>query len=374
LESQNIFITVSKYPYNPNRTPRENQHTAFFAYVLNRDKALLNNLVNTLLSTKSQYIEKLQPEDYAEVIIHKSETINGQIRYPDMKIRTLDSRLTIYVENKIDSLERKSEEGSQLIDYLNIAKANSSNENFVIYLTKSYEPLPKDVEEDEYFAGKFLWGKISTIIREYDKSSTNHDNITSEFLDYMKECEMTESNGFDKEYSEIWMAFNKFRNIKNEFLEELESKFKERGYKVEDDIENTYSLRTISKSYWNTKGYDRFFIDFGFDLVPNPNNPDQNDISLITELVMRRRFYDIFKSKVETQLFEKAIIGLKEKHFNRNDENYNIEFQKYTLLSNITKNYTLPKEKQLRKIIDWVTDSVTILEESKLLNLLEEYR
>ena len=89
---------------------------------------------------------------------------------------------------------------------------------------------------------------------------------------------------------------------------------------------------------------------------------------------MRRRFYDIFKGKVETQLFEKAIIGLKEKHFNRNDENYNIEFQKYTLLSNITKNYTLPKEKQLRKIIDWVTDSVTILEESKLLNLLEEYR
>jgi len=371
LESQNIFIAVSKYPYNPNRTPRENQHTAFFAYMLNRDKALLHNLVNTLLSTKSRYIKKLQPEDYAEVIIHKSESLDGQIRYPDMKIRTLDSRLTIYVENKIDSLERKSEEGSQLIDYLNIAKANSSNENFVIYLTKSYEPLPKEIEEDEYFAGKFLWGKISTIIREYD--STNHDNITSEFLDYMKECEMTESNGFDKEYTEHWMAFNKFRNIINEFLEELEYKFKERGYKVEDDDEYTYSLRTISKSYWNIKKDDRFFIDFGFHLVPDPNNSDQNNIYLITELVMRREFYDIFESKVETQL-EKAIIGLKEKHFNRKDEKYNIEFRKYTLLSNITENYTLSKEKQMRKIIDWVTNSVNILEESELLTLLEGYR
>ena len=139
MEPQNIFIAISKYPYNPKHTPRENQHTAFFAYLLNNDKNLLKYLIKKLLLKKSKLIETIQPEDFNEVIIQESETLDGQKKFPDMKIRTRDGKLTIYVENKIDSVEgkflHKGEEGSQLTDYLKLAKINSSIENFVIYIT-----------------------------------------------------------------------------------------------------------------------------------------------------------------------------------------------------------------------------------------------
>jgi hypothetical protein len=195
MKSINIFLAISKYPYDPEHESRENQHTAFFGYILNNDKKLLKYLLQKLLNIKSKLLETINEEDFDTVRIQESESLDGRDKRPDMKVRTINGNLTIYIENKIDSIERGAsngaEKGSQLNDYLELAKRSSSeeNENFVLYLTKHYETISQETVEHKNFGGKFSWGMISDIIEEYIDSAINTDSekydFLMQFLEYM---------------------------------------------------------------------------------------------------------------------------------------------------------------------------------------------
>ena len=375
LKPQNIFIAISKYPYNPEHTPRENQHTAFFAYLLNKDKKLLKYLMKKLLFKKSKLLESIQHEDFDEVIIQESETLDGQKKFPDMKIRTRDGKLTIYVENKINSVEgkflHKGEEGSQLTDYLKLAKINSSVENFVLYITKNHEFLSKKTEEDPHFAGKFSWGCISEIIEEYVESSTDSNNITIEFLKYLEEFDMTGSKGFKQEYAGIWKTFNEFVKSKDDFLENIEIVFKNEGYIISKENDIDWFLRTIHKPKWNNIKWDGFWIDIGFYLDFNVDT-EQDYVYLITELGISKKLYDHINNNFKIQL-EKAINDLKD-NFDYVEEEDQILFKDYITLTEITDDYTLSKDKQMTEITNRIKCAVNTLEMSGLITLLEKNR
>lgn len=375
LKPQNIFIAISKYPYNPEHTPRENQHTAFFAYLLNKDKKLLKYLMKKLLFKKSKLLESIQHEDFDEVIIQESETLDGQKKFPDMKIRTRDGKLTIYVENKINSVEgkflHKGEEGSQLTDYLKLAKINSSVENFVLYITKNHEFLSKKTEEDPHFAGKFSWGCISEIIEEYVESSTDSNNITIEFLKYLEEFDMTGSKGFKQEYAGIWKNFNEFVKSKDDFLENIEIIFKNEGYIISKENDIDWFLRTIHKPKWNNIKWDGFWIDIGFYLDFNVDT-EQDYVYLITELGISKKLYDHINNNFKIQL-EKAINDLKD-NFDYVEEEDQILFKDYITLTEITDDYTLSKDKQMTEITNRIKCAVNTLEMSGLITLLEKNR
>lgn len=375
LKPQNIFIAISKYPYNPEHTPRENQHTAFFAYLLNKDKKLLKYLMKKLLFKKSKLLESIQHEDFDEVIIQESETLDGQKKFPDMKIRTRDGKLTIYVENKINSVEgkflHKGEEGSQLTDYLKLAKINSSVENFVLYITKNHEFLSKKTEEDPHFAGKFSWGCISEIIEEYVESSTDSNNITIEFLKYLEEFDMTGSKGFKQEYAGIWKTFNEFVKSKDDFLENIEIIFKNEGYIISKENDIDWFLRTIHKPKWNNIKWDGFWIDIGFYLDFNVDT-EQDYVYLITELGISKKLYDHINNNFKIQL-EKAINDLKD-NFDYVEEEDQILFKDYITLTEITDDYTLSKDKQMTEITNRIKCAVNTLEMSGLITLLEKNR
>lgn len=375
LKPQNIFIAISKYPYNPEHNPRENQHTAFFAYLLNKDKKLLKYLMTKLLFKKSKLLESIQHEDFDEVVIQESETLDGQKKFPDMKIRTRDGKLTIYVENKIDSVEgkflHKGEEGSQLTDYLKLAKINPSVENFVLYITKNHELLSKKTEEDPHFAGKFSWRCISEIIKEYVEPSTDSNNIIIEFLKYLEEFDMTGSKGFKQEYACIWKTFNEFVKSKDDFLENIEIIFKNEGYIISKENDIDWFLRTIHKPKWNNIKWDGFWIDIGFYLDFNVDT-EQDYVYLITELGISKKFYDHIKNNFKIQL-EKAINDLKD-NFNHVEEDDQILFKDYITLTEITDDYTLSKDKQMTEITNRIKSAVNTLEMSGLITLLEKNR
>ena len=376
MEPQNIFIAISKYPYHPEHNPRENQHTAFFAYLLNNDKKLLTYLMKKLLFKKSELIETIQPEDFDDVIIQELEILDGDKKYPDMKIRTKDGTLTIYVENKIDSFERKflhmGEEGSQLNDYLKLAKTNSSNENFVLYITKNHELLSQKTEENQHFGGKFSWGYISEIIEEYVESSTDSNNITIEFIKYMEEFDMIGGKGFKQEYGDIWKTFNEFIQNKDYFLENIGIIFKNEGYKISKGNDDDWFIRTIYKPNWNSNNkWDGFWIDFGFQLDFNEDTK-QDSVYLIIELGIGKKFYDYIENNFKIQ-FEKAITDLEE-NFDHTENNDPIIFEDYITLTEITDDYALSKDKQMTKITNWIKSAVNTLEMSKLITLLEKNR
>ena len=331
--------------------------------------------MKNFLFKKYKLLESIQHEDFDEVIIQESETLDGQKKFPDMKIRTRDGKLTIYVENKINSVEgkflHKGEEGSQLTDYLKLAKINSSVENFVLYITKNHEFLSKKTEEDPHFAGKFSWGCISEIIEEYVESSTDSNNITIEFLKYLEEFDMTGSKGFKQEYAGIWKTFNEFVKSKDDFLENIEIIFKNEGQIISKENDIDWFLRTIHKPKWNNIKWDGFWIDIGFYLDFNVDT-EQDYVYLITELGISKKLYDHINNNFKIQL-EKAINDLKD-NFDYVEEEDQILFKDYITLTEITDDYTLSKDKQMTEITNRIKCAVNTLEMSGLITLLEKNR
>ncbi len=376
MDSLNIFSAISSYPYNPEHNPWENQHTAFFAFILNNDKNLLKFLLEKLLKNKSKLLNTIiRTEDFDNVIIQEAEALDGNKLIPDMKISTIDTNLTIYIENKIKSSERKN----QLNDYLELAKRNSnkensSNKNFVIYLYYYYESISKNIEEHQNFGGKFTWGQISDILEEYTKLPAYPDSqkydFTSQFIKYMEESGLRGTKGFKKEYSEAWNDFIEFAEIREEYLKDIINNFKNDGYSVSKGNSDIYSIRSIYKTNWNTKSIDDgFWINIGFELVFETLS-ESDSIVLIAQLGCGKRFFENVKNEFSKDL-KKAEFDLVKKDFSKLDSKDPIIIDSHIILKEITEDYNLSKEEQIEKINEWVKYRVNELESSELLKLLE---
>lgn len=380
MESINIFLAISKYPYDPEHEPRENQHTAFFGYILNNDKKLLKYLLQKLLNIKSKLLETITEEDFDTVRIQESESLDGRDKRPDMKVRTINGNLTIYIENKIDSTEGRAsngvEKGSQLNDYLELAKrsSNEENENFVLYLTKHYETISQETVEHKNFGGKFSWGMISDIIEEYIDSAINTDfekyDLLRQFLEYMEEYGLRGTKGFKKDYGQIWKDFIEFIDIENEFLDKIESYFKNEGYIIPKRRQNSYERNIkIFKTSWNSN-LDGFWIYIFFDLVESES--ESPSVDLRVQLCCNDKFYKIVKDKSSSIDLKKAIKGLDDIAFSDMDYLNPITFQGSMSLKELTGDYSLVKDTQLNMIIGNLQSIVTDLENSEMLKLLEQ--
>ena len=242
MEVLNIFSTIAKYTYNLENAPKENLHTVFFSYILNNDKSLLKYLLEKLLNSKSNLLNTITEDNLDFVAIHESETLNGRNVYPDMKVKTFDDSLTVYIENKIDSMEGvysnedEEEERSQLNEYLNLAKRNSSKANFLLYLTKDNESISQETEEHPNFGGQFTWSMVSDIIDEYIKKQLTIDtdkyNLIVQFKEYMYDYIYRGNMVFKKDYAEAWKDFIEFAEIREEYLGHITDYFKNNGYSV----------------------------------------------------------------------------------------------------------------------------------------------
>lgn len=380
----NIFSTVAKYTCESKYAQRENLHTAFFAYTLNRDKNLLKYLLKRLLENRSKLLDSIKEKDF---IIEIQEQDALERKKPDMTISTMNENLTIYIENKIASPEGKYSDGekeeSQLNRYLKLARNNPSDEKFVLYITKNYEDINQDTEEHQNFGGQFTWSEISDFIEEYinqSNSESEKNDITRQFLKYMEEYDLRGTKGFKKEYGEVWRNYVEFEEIRDEYINEIRNEIKQRFYKkyttiskpekYEDDDKGIYYYIYIYKKNWNTKKYDGFWISIGFGMdFEKEKESEQTPIILTVELSCYKKFSDSIKNKFKRDL-ERAEEDLKKVNFVKVNEQIN--FSRYIYLKNITKDYCASKKEQIKNITDWVLYAVDDLENSGLLKLLEK--
>ncbi len=376
--NRNIFIDLSRYPYNPNKYPRENQHTVFFCYLLNSENELLHYILSSLMKRKSKIIKYLNPNDYDRINPFVTEYLSSLPVRPDMKIKDKNNKkITIYIENKIDSSQGKYpdddyNQNTQLKRYLKLAKLCPTDEKWVIYISKNDEYLDKNIQNDSYFAGQYTWHEISDIIETYiNGHNLEKNNLIYQFLDYMEANNLKSTKGYEKDYALIWDEYNKFKNITKEYLDDIAKYFKNKKYIINATNYDWYVKRTIFKIDWNdNKKYDGFWINIGFELNHLENNPSEIFISVIAELGIRKKFYDFVNYKKGEELQNRSV-ELKKIKFDTDSDSNPVFYQKYKPLSDINKFYNLSKDKQIKVLIKWISDSVDQIENSNLLSLLK---
>ncbi len=386
----NIFSTAANYAYKKNKRVllEENLHTAFFAYILNCDTKLLKYLLEKLLENKSNLICNIAEDNFDYIVTQASETFDGENVYPDMKIRTVDDSLTVYIENKIESVEGRysdgEEERSQLNNYLKLAKRSSSQEteNFLIYLTKYEESISQETEEHQNFVGSFRWSKISEIIDEYiqkqSKSDSEKSDLVVQFKDYMEEFGLGSIKGkeFQKEYGQILKEFYEFFEIENFYWDEVEKYFKNKGYIIPKQRQKSSSRNIrIYKSNWNSEDIAGFwfniFFDVDSDLELEETEGGTPSVVMSVRFCCSKKLFDNIKSKYKNEV-SKQIKKLEERGFYDLNEKDPVIFEGWTPLKQITKNYTLDKDKQIEALIASIEDVLNIIESSGFIKLLEE--
>jgi len=327
-------------------------------------------------------------DNFDYVITQVSEELDGRIRFPDMEIRTVDDSLRVYIENKIDSVEgvysNEEEERSQLADYLEIARRRESkeNKNFLLYLTKHNESISPEIETHQNFGGKFTWSMVSNIIDEYIKKQTTSDsekyNLVIQFKEYMEEYELGSINGkkIQKEYGQILKEFDEFLEIENFYWDEVEKYFKNKGYIIPNQRQNSGSRYIrIYKSNWNSKDiagfYFNIFFDVDSDLELEETEGGTPSVVMSVRFCCSKKLFDNIKSKYKNEV-SKQIKKLEERGFYDLNEKDPVIFEGWTPLKQITKNYTLDKDKQIEALIASIEEVLNIIESSGFIKLLED--
>jgi hypothetical protein len=182
------------------------------------------------------------------------------------------------------------------------------------------------------------------------------------------------TKGFKKDYGQIWKDFIEFIDIENEFLDKIESYFKNEGYIIPKRRQNSYERDIrIFKSSWNSNNLDGFWINIFFDLdVDFESESESPSVGLMVQLCCNDKFYKIVKDKSSSINLKKAIKGLHDITFSDMDYLNPITFQCCISLKELTGDYSLDKDTQLNTIIGNLQSTVTDLENSEMLKLLEQ--
>jgi hypothetical protein len=370
--SHNIFLDLCRYPLIDNRNPEENQHTAFFNYILNSNKELLVHILKEMLSQKTTKVAKLGPEDLADVCMGVSEKHNRKTIYPDMKVTTIDGSLTVYIENKIRSKNRikyrdSENSATQLHDYLSLARNNKGGEAYVVYIPQFYEDISDDIKQDDHFGGIFRWSQIFDLIQDYKTrviELLNSEDVLGQFLRYMEIKGMSSTRGFDKDYAKVWKEYHPFMDVVEGFLDNVQLYYRTLGYKSDSDTQNEWVLRRFYKEGW-CKATTGFWINVGFS---NEEDEGVDTIFVFVEFV--------FDSKTFNKLDNKSInMGSLFEELKGDYEYYSGDNQTYGRsipLFRLTKEYSLDKKQQLEEFMSWVKMSIEIIENSKMLKVVTE--
>ncbi len=361
----NIFTDLS-----PNINQRENQFTRAFSHILNADNELLHYILKSLMKHKSRIIKYFNANDYDVVIPFFKGSINSNQVYPDMRITDKNKKLTIYVENKIDSSEGKSpdkddDQNTQLNKYLKLAEKCLTDEKWVIYITKNDESLDEKIQNHRYFAGQYSWYEISDIIEKYiNERNLGKDSIICKFLEHMEANNLKTTKGYERDYALIWDEYNKFKTITDEYLDKIAKIFKNQDYVIKSSNYERY----IFKQDWNNNKFDGFWINIGFELINDEDKPSDNFISAIAELRIRKNFYNFVNSKKVAEL-QAGSVELEKMKFKIYSDSNPVSYWAYKPL--INKFYDLSKDKQIKAILKWTSNSVDQIENSNLLKLLK---
>lgn len=273
---ENIFLTLGKYKYNYNKrknkdekdlNEEENYFTEAFALVLDKNRETLGKYFLQQIDEKEHKlknfdIKSIETQPYQE----------GKV--PDIKIELNDGN-TIFIENKINSSERKD----QIKGYL--------KEGFVIFITlKDDYKENLLVSEKKRFLGHFRWYKIYKLLEDYKKNNSKK-GLLKEFLEFMEVLKMKPINiiGIKKLLDkEILETYENLLRLKEEIIKNLKniegihtdrSDDYPREYEVEDG--ELYLDIGISK-FQRGKNKSRFY--YGIDFYKD-NGKMKISVSLI---------------------------------------------------------------------------------------------
>jgi len=202
----NLFKNLFKYRPRPNRLPLEDYTTEIIAYLLGKDKELLNKYLTLLLK------KDIEVETYNIKTQYAIEA--GRI---DLAI-FWKSNLTYYslfVEHKVWShpWQYEDENGgqnSQIDVYCKFQKeVENSKHGHVALITVM--PLSIDYNHDDCYLGNYTWWDISELIKKHIRQTNSiYTGLQYEFIEFLRTNNMA---GFDNFTVEELISVKNYNNL-----------------------------------------------------------------------------------------------------------------------------------------------------------------
>lgn len=224
LSPSNLFSRLFKYRGRDNVSPEENFLTEAFAYLLDNDRALLQEILHF---ARNKFDSPRLLEDFSlmETEVSTQKNYKNKSRannFIDLEVKSgLD---LLWFEMKVESGlsgHDQIEKYEMLLEERNL----DENQSGVILLTK-HRTEPDD--HKNYYLGNILWSEIYTEIREHLGSIDVPSPIRfieKEFLIFLEEKSMAPFNPFTQEEFDAAKVMDgvrkKVNHILNSLLEKL---------------------------------------------------------------------------------------------------------------------------------------------------------
>lgn len=332
---------------------KENYFTNCFAFLLRENKQLLKRLINDMLKKKgkkSRTILHLKPADFNV----KTQESYGRKGIVDIVISCGD-KARIFIENKLGTQIREE----QLEKYRELLESEKRrcDEVFVFLITQKKQ----DLDESEGFL-HFLWWEVDGLLKNYIDKKKYH--FIKEFLEFMGEYEYMNSFSRFKpqEYGRSWEEYIELIENVKPILNELKGMVRKKGLTPKDESE----LKYIGFWFYTKDGkrkYKRFWYWIGFQLI-------DGSVHFGVELGFQKMFRADLRD--ESRYYNKT----REIHDKLSKHEFEMEWDqdyiaRYIKLINLIKG-TRSRNEQKNKIISFLKETIKLIDNSGLINLLQK--
>jgi len=350
----NIFVGLTKYSETPQTTQKENQFTEALAYILSRDKILLNRFLKYCFNIQiSKPIIKTQA----------SYNLENRKQRPDMEIRGDDT--LIFIENKVNSgLNTR-----QIEKYLAILKNNDVKKYKLMILTKNVEDNISRTIRNNHIIQK-RWMDLYGLFQKYlSHNKSKVQFLLEDFLEFMERENMKPFETLKKDELDSWKKFNNLVSKFESLFEGLRDELKKRKYEVKPNINKNpgdinihFRPKKCSKKYGDKKA-SKEYLKCEIALEPE-HDTDELVIWCSIAFHSSAQYYEkyIANSKANKRIFS----YLKRRGF---DVETQRKFSKDTDIEDIIKNKK-DGERQKRAIIKYFLKGLDEIEQSNFIKLL----
>jgi hypothetical protein len=356
---ENIFSTLHKYKPQPNMTPTENFFTESFKFILNLDESFCNI-----------FIKKIAPDKK----FIGPYNIESQKKYGDS---TIDLQISdkrgqkILIEIKISAKENRYLEEDEKNYYGQIEKYLRLNNGYVCFIAREEGDVKIKNNKDKYL-GQFEWFEIYQLISDYIKSHKLNGVkkiFINNFLNFMKEMDMSPFEGFDKK--DIKLSRNNFLDFEGKLNDFLKKIYKDnriqafcKKHKLSAAVStpkrlwNSYILILVKSDwvYWKK----RIAIGFSF-YTPQKNDKKKEGIYYFQEVELGTKSYE------EKFINHLKQIKISDKYFEKYFDSDSIPFYKEIYFPEFAK-------KSEKQITDDIYKSLLELEKCGIIGMLEKVK
>lgn len=250
----NLFARLFKYRETSSKSSMEDFITEGVAYLLQKDKTLLNRYLDRICSAHST--NRTDIEIKTQYTTDRGHRIDLAIFWTEAK-----KEYSLFVEHKIESFpwEEEDPEGTtetQIDAYCRYQDSKNGYANpcnlVALFTRNQIEGYSKDEQRHASYLGNFTWSVVANLIKKgLNSRSTEMFLLQEEFLNFMRRHDMAGFENFTIPELSAISFYKAYRKKRNSLGNEIIQHFKKR----EDYFKASYKLKRIDAKGEGNKGY-----------------------------------------------------------------------------------------------------------------------